>query len=192
MSFVVVHESMFGNTRMVAEAIADALRTDGQDVRQLAAADLGSVAFDDDDVLILGAPTHVHTLPSNRTRVAATDMARTSKPPLTLEPTARSSGVREWLDDGATFPAQAAVFDTRMKAPRFLTGSAAVRIARSLRRRRTRLVLPAESFYVSGNRLIDGEIERAGRWARQIAAALTPAGARPGLDTTRGAAPLSR
>ena len=169
MSFVVVHESMFGNTRMIADAIADALRAGGDEVRQLPAAQLGDAAFDATDVLIVGAPTHAHTLPGKRSRVAATDMARKSEPPLVLEPAATARGIREWLADGITFPAQAAVFDTRVKAPRFFTGSAAIRIARQLRRRNARLLARPESFYVSRNRLLDGEIDRARQWARGLA-----------------------
>lgn len=170
MTFVVVHESMFGNTRMIADAIADTLRAEGHDVRQLPAAGLSDVTFEVDDVLVLGAPTHAHTLPGERSRAAASHIAVKSDPPLALEPTAAAAGIREWLRDGTEFPTQAAVFDTRAKGPRMLTGSAAVRIARHLHRRQTRLLVPAESFFVDGNSLIEGEVDRARSWAKTVAA----------------------
>jgi len=168
MTYVVVHESMFGNTRMVAEAIAGALRTAGADVRQLPAAELGGVRFDADDVLVIGAPTHAHTFPGARTRVAARDMVKKSNPPLVLEPTATARGIREWLKESAELPARAAVFDTRANGPRLLTGSAAVRIAHQLRRRHVQVLAPPESFLVSANQLRDGEIARAAEWARTL------------------------
>jgi len=177
MTFVVVHESMFGNTRMVADTIADTLRAAGDDVRQVPAARLPHLEFADDDVLVLGAPTHAHTFPGHRSRLAASGMVEKSKPPLTLEPTATAPGIREWIRDGSVFPECAAVFDTRANGPRLLTGSAAVRIARQLRRRQVRILVPPASFLVSANRLVDGELDRAAAWARTVLAARSPSDA---------------
>jgi len=177
MTFVVVHESMFGNTRMIADTIAETLRATGEHVRQVPAARLLHVEFADDDVLVLGAPTHAHTFPGSRSRLAANDMVEKSKTPLTLEPAATAPGIREWIRDASLFPACAVVFDTRANGPRLLTGSAAVRIARQLQRRHIRLLVPPASFLVSANRLLDGELDRAAAWARTVLAARSTSGA---------------
>ncbi|GAA4142514.1 flavodoxin family protein [Leifsonia shinshuensis] len=65
----IVYESMFGSTRQVAEAIAEGLRP-------FAAVTIVKVkdapeAFPDADLLLVGAPTHVHSLSRPSTRVEA-------------------------------------------------------------------------------------------------------------------------
>lgn len=59
MSTLVVYESMFGNTRHVAEAIARGVATTGAvktvPVSQAREEDLSAY-----DLLIVGGPTHVH------------------------------------------------------------------------------------------------------------------------------------
>ena len=64
-----------------------------------------------------------------------------------------------------------ATFDTRLRWPVFLSGSAARGIARALERKGSRLVAPPESFFVNGREgpLAEGELERAGSWAETLA-----------------------
>jgi flavodoxin len=80
-----------------------------------------------------------------------------------------------------------AVFDTRFRAPALLTGSAAKGAASRLEKAGCILVAPPESFFVRSGQtknedgksepeLLDGELERAGRWAREVTASLTAAG----------------
>jgi hypothetical protein len=88
---------------------------------------------------------------------------------------------------------QMAVFDTRYDMARWLTGSAALFVARTLSRAGAHLVAPPESFFVvrdtppegekprhDQERLAAGEEERARVWGRallaRIAATRQPAG----------------
>ena len=49
------------------------------------------------DLLVVGGPTHVHSLSTERTRKAASDAAVKPSSGLILEPSATGPGVREWL-----------------------------------------------------------------------------------------------
>jgi hypothetical protein len=149
MRATVICESSFGNTRAIAEAIAEAL-----DAEVLSAGD--PIELDEVDLLVVGAPTHVHGIPSERSRKAAVDQGGSDGP-----------GVRDWLDDLPHGSGRAAAFDTRFDKPAFLTGSAAKGIARRLRRRGFELVAEPESFFVLATEgpLKDGELERAAEWA---------------------------
>jgi len=69
MRSLVVYESWFGNTRRLAERIAAALGEEG-DV-EVVSVDDPLPPLDDLDLVVLGAPTHVHGLSSVRSRRAA-------------------------------------------------------------------------------------------------------------------------
>ncbi|HEX2369421.1 MAG TPA: flavodoxin domain-containing protein [Acidimicrobiia bacterium] len=80
MKSVVVYESVYGNTAAVAEAIASGLRAHG-DVDLRAVGDEPAVA----DLLVVGAPTHGHGLPTTTSRkeiVAAVEEAEGKGTPL--------------------------------------------------------------------------------------------------------------
>lgn len=68
MSIVVVYESMFGNTRRIALAIADGLAPFGVVVTANVNDLLAKEATHSARLLVLGGPTHVHgmTRPSSR------------------------------------------------------------------------------------------------------------------------------
>ena len=152
MRAIVVYESRFGNTRAVAEVIADALAA------ELLSVDDRPPRLDEGDLLVVGAPTHVHGLTSDRSRTAAVEQGGM-----------RGRGVREWLDELPRGSGRAAAFDTRIDKPAFLTGSAAKGIAKRLRAKRFELVSEPESFFVDGNGpLHEGELERATAWARGL------------------------
>lgn len=160
MRATVVCESSFGNTWRLAETIAGVLDAD-----LLSPADLAPDTAEI-DLLVVGAPTHVHGLPSERTRTAAAQQGGTRAE--------RSHGVREWLDDLPKAEGRmAAAFDTRVDKPAFLTGSAAKSIAKRLRRHGFELAAPPESFLVLGTEgpLADGELERAATWAEELSRA---------------------
>lgn len=178
MHALVVYESMYGNTRAAATAIAEGLRHSFEvEVMPIGAATPELLAAA--DLLVVGGPTHVHSLSRASTRKAAVEAAHKPGGP-DLDPDANGSGVREWLDalgDGGR--ECAAAFDTRMSGPATLTGRAALGIARRLRRHGYLLVLSPESFIVDKqNHLLPGEIQRAARWGRGVAAA-TKAASRP-------------
>ena len=63
MKATVICESSFGNTRAIAEAIAEAL-----DAEVLSAGD--PIELEEVDLLVVGAPTHVHGIPGERSRKA--------------------------------------------------------------------------------------------------------------------------
>src|SRR5205085_931133 len=68
----------------------------------------------------------------------------------------RNVGLREWLEGLESAPAPvhvpAAAFDTRIKGPRVLWGSAAHAAEPHLRRAGATLIAPAESFVIGGPR----------------------------------------
>src|SRR5437867_2546462 len=59
MRALVVYESMYGNTHLVADAIADGLRTNGE-VTVVPVKELSAELVDRADLLVMGSPTHVH------------------------------------------------------------------------------------------------------------------------------------
>jgi flavodoxin len=157
---------MYGNTRQVAEAIAEGLGG-GQALPVHAAAG----HTDECDLLVVGAPTHVHGLPTARSREAAVEAVREDggahlEPGATNEP-----GLRAWLRDlPEADGASAAAFDTRLDKSPWLTGIASRGIAKRLRQHGYD-VLATESFLVehSEGPLEEGELDRARDWGRALA-----------------------
>lgn len=164
MHIVVVYESMFGNTREVAAAVAQALDAAATPVAAVDAAELARA-----DLLVVGAPTHMLGLSRPKSRRAAGEVAAKPDSGVRLEPGFDGPGVREWLADTGALPQLVAVFDTRLHQPAWL-GHAARPTARRLRRRGARLLVPPESFFVGkDNTLEPGELERAERWGAELA-----------------------
>ena len=117
------------------------------------------------DLIVAGAPTHLHGMPTIGSRRTAAETAREPGSGLTLDPDADGPGLRAWLEALNAEGVLAAAFDTRLSALPALTGRASRPIARLLTRRGCRLLLPPESFLVSGqNALLDGEAARACAW----------------------------
>jgi flavodoxin len=169
MRSVVVYESMFGNTHLIAQAIADELGPSEQ-VFVVPADEASPSLVEIAHLLVVGGPTHAHSMSRASTRQAAIDAARKSHGDLDLDPAATGLGLRDWLGSLSEFSGKAAAFDTRMKGLAFLTGSASKAISRELARHGFRLAAPPESFRVDrNNRLVDGEEERAAAWGRALA-----------------------
>lgn len=170
----VVYESMYGNTKQVAEAVAAVLGCPALPVREVT---LGSHAREAPFV-VLGAPTHAWSMSRPQTRQAAAEAAAKPDSGVTLQPHATDLGMREWLADQLRLGTQfgsLALFDTRLKVPRVISGSAAHTMAQRLRRAGVELILPAQSFFVDKqNHLLPGELERAGRWAMQLVDQFAP------------------
>ena len=168
MRALVVYESMFGNTQAIADAVAEGLgahlRVDAVEV----GAALTAVG-DDVALLVVGGPTHAFGMSRPGTRQ---DAGRQAEHGLV----SAGIGLREWLTavHGGSGSVAAAAFDTRIDRPR-LPGSAARAAEKRLGRLGFRIVAPAKSFYVDGTQgpLLDGELERARRWADQLGAAVT-------------------
>jgi hypothetical protein len=173
MRALVVYESMYGNTHVIADAIAEGIRPTG-DVRVVPVADVAPEIVVWADLVIVGGPTHAHGMSTSGSRQSAVDSA--AKPDgwsqVSLDPTAGGLGIREWIDslgDAAGKPA--AAFDTRAKGPAILTGRASSGIGKGLRGHGFRLLVDPESFLVDTHqRLIGGEKERATAWGASLAA----------------------
>jgi flavodoxin len=156
---IVVFDSLHGNTERVAHAIAESLGPLGE-VRVSRTTELppGVTA----DAWVIGGPTQFHGM---------------SKP------------LKSFVDDlpsGSLRGMPVAIFDTRYRYPRLMSGSAAYAAAGKLRKMGCRLVTDPESFFVqegpipAGARkplpetehLADGELERARAWGAQLAVLL--------------------
>jgi glutathione S-transferase len=176
MDAIVVYESVFGNTRAIAEAVAEGLGSVAVLPVHEAAEHRGTV-----DLLVVGGPTHMHGLPTTRSRRLAAegvheDGAGHVEPGATEEP-----GLRSWLRDLPPNAAQrVAAFDTRLDKSPWLTGVAARGIAHRLRRHGLEVV-GTESFLVedSDGPLVEGELDRARAWGAELARSLPATDPRP-------------
>ena len=146
MKSLVIYASRSGNTRRIAEAIADGLRPGGP-VELQSVEEAPSAIPPDVDLVIIGGPTEAHGM----------------TPP-----------VKEFLArlaPDALKGRRAAGFDTRLHLPVVFSGSAAAGITRRLRALRANVVAREESFFVAkGPELEPGEVERATAWAAGLAA----------------------
>jgi hypothetical protein len=166
-----VFESMFGNTRTIGEGIAEGLREAG-DVRVGTVDDLSPDEVRDATLIVAGGPTHAHGMarPNAHESVAKMDPHHKYGPVLP----GRES-LRGWLEGLPAGRAMAATFDTRFDKPRWLTGSAAKKIARRLCNKGYS-VIAVQSFFVqtTGGPLADGERARAVAWGRDLAVRVKP------------------
>ena len=167
MTAIVVYESIYGNTRAVAEAIAEGLG----DAAVRPVHDLADAALPAHDLLVVGGPTHMHGLTTALSRKQAVAAAKEEDGHAGVEPGADAEhGLRHWLKglDGGS--ARAAAFDTRIDRSKALTGAASRGIAKRLRHRGYE-VTGVESFFVDDAEgpLADGELERARAWGAELA-----------------------
>ena len=154
----VVYDSQYGNTRAIAQAIGDAIPGEVRVVQvgQVKPGDLEAV-----DLLIVGSPTQ------------------------RLRPTAAASSFVKGIPQKGLEGVKVAAFDTRLTTSEIekirilaffvrIFGYAAAPIADRLVKKGGELAVPPEGFYVVGHEgpLVEGEVERAAAWARQIVATL--------------------
>ena len=174
MHALVVFESMYGNTKEVATAVAAGLSTR----MPVEIAEVGSAPMEigeDVSLLVVGAPTHAHGMSQPQSRHSAAERADPTQPIVSA-----GFGMREWLGSLASAPAHlnVAAFDTRLKGPAMLWGSAGRAAEAQLRKTGATVVAPAQSFFVNGPRgpiydaVSDSELERARAWGEQVAATL--------------------
>lgn len=170
MRAVVVYESMYGNTRLVAEAIGEGLRP-VHDVIVVPVREAGPEVVAGAQILVVGGPTHAHGMSRRHTRRAAADMAGKPENAVVLEEGATGPGVREWLASLEYPNVYAASFDTRVHMPAALTGRASKGIERELSRHGVHRIAEPESFFVTKEDTLEaGEGARARRWGEQLAA----------------------
>ena len=151
---VVVYESMFGNTRLVAEAIGRGLAP-AAEVAVVPVNKARADVLEGADLVVVGGPTHIHGMSRARSRQMAATMARKPSNGLTLEPGAEGPGLREWIPALGRLPVAAATvaaaaFDTRAQNVPLFTGRASKGISKALHRRGLTIVAKPESFVVAG------------------------------------------
>jgi hypothetical protein len=167
MAALVVFESMFGNTRQIADAVTEGL-SGHLPVEQVEVGAAPAAIGRDVELLVMGGPTHAFGLTRPGTRQSAAQQAEDGL-------VSTGIGLREWLGTLAKGSSDVAVatFDTRISRPR-LPGSAAAAAEKRLHRLGFRILARAESFFVEGTTgpLAPGERERARRWGEELAVRL--------------------
>jgi flavodoxin len=149
MKSLVIYASRTGNTRTIAEAIAETMHERGAAVEVLDAEHAPST-FPESDLIFIGGPTERHTL----------------TPPMV--------DFFDRIEAGSLRGKACVAFDTRMQWPRLLSGSAADEIAKRLRTMGARVDAVPQSFFVRtepqlGYDLVPGELARARTWAAAVA-----------------------
>ncbi len=156
MKTLIIYDSLYGNTEIIAQVVKHVLEGQGEVVIGRAG-EIGLDQLSGIHLLVVGSPTQQ------------------------FRPTV---GMRLYLDgiprDGLK-GVKVAAFDTRLTQAEIdknrilsffvaIYGYAAGRIARSLKKKGGELLLPVEGFLVEGMRgpLVQGELERAEAWARKL------------------------
>jgi flavodoxin len=150
MNTLVVYESQFGNTRKIAEVIGHEFAFQGP-ARVVAIGSYTPRDLEGVDLLVIGGPTQAHGMTMHMRQF----VAKLESKPLGIP---------------------AVAFDTRVKGPAFLWGSAAKEIATKLHFAGFKVVAAPESFLVTLTkepRLNDGEEQRASAWAARVASLIT-------------------
>jgi flavodoxin-like protein len=166
MRALVVYESMFGNTKKIAEEVAGGLMG-RMPVEVVEVGSAPRTLPGDVSLLVVGGPTHAFGMSRASTRKSAAEQAENGL-------VSRGEGIREWLAAlpvGA--PVTAAAFDTKIRST-YLPGSAAKGVYKALRRHRLRSAGRPVSFYVTGTKgpLEEGERRRAHEWGEALADAM--------------------
>ena len=144
MKTLVVYDSAHGNTEKIAQAIGDAITGE---VKVLRAGEVNPAELKTFDLVIVGSPTY-----GGRPTEAVQDLLGK-------------------ISATALQGARVAAFDTRFSTRLVrIFGYAASRIADSLEKVGGTLLVPPEGFFVQGTKgpLKEGELERAGDWAKAI------------------------
>jgi hypothetical protein len=163
---LVVYESVFGDAKKIALAIAEGLAT-RLPVDVVSAREAPSQVPSDVRMLVVGGPNHAFSMPRPATRQGAIKDHGAEIPDTTF-------GLHEWLDR-AQVPAgmSAAVFDLRMDHPKLVTtmDHASKTEEKLLRGLGATIAAAAEHFVVTGTKgpLADGEEDRARRWGQALA-----------------------
>lgn len=163
MNALIIVESYFGNTSVIAHAIAEGITTAPGDmpVQIISANEAPPQIPTDVSLVIVAAPTHNFSLPSPATRSQAHAKGATVTP---------TSGVREWIE-AAEFNSRMRIItvDTSIKA-RFTPSTASKTAQKLIRRRGISTVERGPSFFVDSmtGPLSDGQEARARAWGTQL------------------------
>lgn len=140
MKSLVIYDSNQGNTQKIAEEIGAKLNAQVINIAQFAKDNRKDV-----DLLIVGSPI------------------------IGWKPTEKMEAFLASLDKNSLKGIKATAFDTRVKL--FIHGDAKEKIAKALKNLGAEIFTPSMPFYVLGKDgpLLDGEIEKAQKWAEEIA-----------------------
>jgi hypothetical protein len=167
MRALVVFESVFGDARTIAQAIANGLSAHVP-VDVVAATEAPAEIGPDVRLLVVGGPNHALSMPRQSTREGAVKTYGAQ-----IVDTTR--GLKEWLNDVRVGGSGtlAAAFDTRSDHPKLIVkmDHAARTEEKLLRALGLTIIAPAEHFFVSDAKgpLVDGEEDRARRWGAALA-----------------------
>jgi len=141
MKTLVLYDSNFGNTKLIAEEIAKNL---GSDVKLSSAKQFDGTDIDNIDLLVIGCP--INGWRPTEAIVASINL------------------LRDKLKDGLKYT----TFDTRMKL--FIHGDAKEKISQILSSAGGKLVFEPQAFYVTGKKgpLFNGELEKVDQWTKMI------------------------
>ena len=141
MKALVVYDSNYGNTKIVAEEVAENL---GNNVRTLSVSDFDAKDMADVNLIVLGSPIN--------------GWRATGK---TIDAMAQ---FKEHDFDGIKFT----TFDTRIN--KFIHGDAKDKLAVAISKMGGELIAEPRGFFVTGREgpLTEGELENAAGWAQQI------------------------
>jgi flavodoxin len=145
----VVYDSAYGNTKAVADAVVQGLKP--LDAAAVSVADFNPASMSGGDLLVLGSPING------------------------WRPTPKIAELLTKLGTGQLQGINAAAFDTRVRF--FIHGDAARKMTGRLKEGGATIISDPAPFYVRGTEgpLRNGELEKAARWAKTLAAALSPA-----------------
>ena len=154
---IVVYESVWGNTKAVAQAIAEGLGTRAFPTGAVPADELATA-----EMIVAGSPVFGFSLPTEQMRTSILRGETDGPPPDLSHPSLRS-----WLDRLPAGHGRCAAFETRIWwSPRGATGT----IEKRLSARGYLPVAKAQKFVVRDKYgpLRDGELERARSWGRSL------------------------
>lgn len=192
MKSVVVYESMYGNSHRVADIVGAVLGESG-DCEVLPVLQANTDHVNNADLVVVGGPTHDHSMSTRRSRAQAEAMAIEDAANLgvaapAMDPYWQGPGLRDWFRELPVSPEPiaasggqfAAAFDTRLNARALLTGRASRSIARRLTRHGFVLIAEPESFLVDKDTgLLESEAARAELWAKGLVSAISAEQAPP-------------
>jgi hypothetical protein len=162
---LVVYESVFGDAKTIALAVAEGLAS-RLPVDVASAREAPPRVPADVRMLVVGGPNHAFSMPRPATREGAVKDHGAEIPDT-------SFGLHEWLDQ-VQVPRglSAAAFDTRMDHPKLITkmDHASKTEEKLLRHLHCRIVAPAEHFLVTSPQgpLLAGEEQRAREWGATL------------------------
>jgi flavodoxin len=148
MKTLVIYDTMYGNTEIIADAIADAITGDTKVIK---ASEAKPSDMNDIDLLIIGSPTQG---------------GRQTKP---------VQGFLDEISGNIKKDVKIAVFDTRVPAKWVkVFGYAAGKLEDFFKKEGVELIIPTEAFMVESAKgpLKEGELERAKAWGKKICEAI--------------------